>query len=114
MIAIAVCLIVGCFILFDVATGIIKALYNGSIESTVLRKGLYHKLGEIMTVIGAALLEYGAGYINIGIELPLLNVVSIYICTMELVSVFENLAAVNPDLANLFKPYLEKLKQRSD
>ena len=31
---------------------------------------------------------------------------------MEFISVLENLSVVNPDLAKLFKPYLEKLKSK--
>lgn len=107
----AVFIVVACFIAFDIVTGIIKALYNGGINSTALRKGLYHKLSEIVSVAGSVLLELGADYINIGVELPILNVVSVYICVMELVSILENLSNVNPSLSKLFKPYLEKLKK---
>ena len=101
---------VGSFILFDIITGVIKALYKEGLNSTYLRKGLFHKLAEILTVIGSGLLEYGMNYVDIGIEVPVLNVVAIYICIMELISVIENLSEVNPSLAKLFKPYLEKLK----
>lgn len=101
-----------CFILFDIVTGIIKALYNKKLNSTALRKGLFHKLAEVIAVFGTGLLEYGAQYVNIGIDIPLLAVVSAYICIMELISCMENLAEVNPVLGKLFKPYLEKLKQK--
>lgn len=101
---------VACFILFDIITGIIKALYNEGLNSTYLRKGLFHKLSEVIAIIGSGLLEYGMNYIELGVELPVLNVVAIYICSMELVSILENLGEVNPALGKLFKPYLEKLK----
>lgn len=100
------------FIAFDIVTGIVKALYNEGLNSTYLRKGLFHKLSEIIAVAGSGLLEYGLNYIEIGIDLPLLNVVAVYICAMELVSILENLAEVNPMLAKLFRPYLEKLKEK--
>ena len=101
-----------CFILFDVVTGIIKAIYNKKLNSTALRKGLFHKLAEVIAVFGTGLLEYGIQYVNIGIDIPLLGVVSAYICVMELISCMENLAEVNPALGKLFQPYLEKLKQK--
>ena len=101
---------VGVFIVFDIVTGIIKALYNEGLNSTYLRKGLFHKLSEIIAVLGSGLLEYGIAYINLGVDIPVLGVVSAYICGMELVSIIENLCEVNPGLAKLFKPYLEKLK----
>ena len=102
---------VGAFILFDLITGIIKALYNEGLNSTYLRKGLYHKLSEVIVVVGSGLLEYGIQYVELGFDIPVLKVVAIYICSMELVSVLENLAEVNPSLAKLFRPYLEKLKE---
>ena len=107
---IAVCV----FIAFDIITGIIKALYHEGLNSTYLRKGLFHKLSEIIAVGGSGLLEYALNYIEIGIDLPLLNAVAVYICTMELISILENLAEVNPMLAKLFRPYLEKLKEKDN
>lgn len=103
-------IVVAIFIAFDIVTGIMEALYKGEINSTKLRQGLYHKLSEIICVIGAYLLELGTKYIDLGINLHLLNVVCVYICTMELVSILENLCEINPSLAKLFKPYLEKLR----
>ena len=99
------------FILFDVLTGLLKALYHGGINSTKLRLGLYHKAGEVLAVVGSALLEYALAYIQIGVDLPVIDVVSVYICVTELVSILENLAEVNPALARLFKPYLAKLNE---
>lgn len=105
-------IIVGVFILFDIGTGILKGLYRGNINSTTLRKGLYHKLSEVIAIVGSGLIEYGIQYVHIGVEVPVLNVVSVYICITELVSILENLSDVNPNLAKLFKPYLEKLKDK--
>ena len=98
------------FIVFDIVTGVIKAVYKGDINSTYLRQGLYHKLSEIFGVIMGILLEYGATYIELGIDLHLTNIISTYICAMELISIIENICEVNPTLGKLFKPYLEKLK----
>ena len=102
------------FIAFDVLTGLIKAMALEGLNSTVLRKGMYHKLSEIIVVIGAGLLEYGAEYINLGIDLPALFAVASYICIMELVSILENLAMLNPSLHKLFKPILNKLKDEKE
>lgn len=105
---------VGIFIVFDVVTGFIKALYTTGLNSTALRKGLLHKLSELISVAGAGLLEYGLNYIHFGIELPLLVPVATYLCIMELISVIENLCVVNPALSKLFSPYLAKLKKGVD
>lgn len=100
------------FIVFDIVTGFTKALYNKEVDSTMLRRGLFHKLSEVLALLGAFLLGYVAEYIELGIELPLLNVVSVYICTMELVSIVENICEVNPRMFALFSPYLKKLKPK--
>lgn len=102
------------FILFDIVTGIIKALYCDGLNSTYLRKGLFHKLSELIAVVGAYLLEYGIQYINLGFDVPLLKATTAYICLMELISILENLAIVNPSLGRFFKPYLEKLKTKGE
>ena len=102
------------FILFDIISGIIKAIYKEGLNSTVLRQGLFHKLSEVLAVGGSWLLEYAIAYVNLGISLPLINVVSIYICIMELISIIENICAINPKLYKLFQPYLEKLKGDND
>lgn len=107
-------LIVSIFIVFDIVTGVMRALYNDGLNSTALRKGLFHKLSELVATIGAYLLEYGMNYINLGIDVPLLKATTAYICLMELVSILENLADINPILGRFFKPYLEKLKTKDD
>lgn len=105
-------IIVGGFILFDIISGVLKAFATTGLNSTALRQGMYHKLSELLAVVGSGLLERACAYIHLGIDLPLLGIVSVYVCTMEIISVLENLSIVNPDLAKLFKPYLEKLKMK--
>lgn len=107
-------IVVGGFILFDIVTGVIKGLAKEGLNSTLLRKGLFHKISELLAAIGALGLEYGVKYININVELPLLPAVASYICIMELISIIENICEVNPTMYKLFKPYLEKLKNKTE
>lgn len=99
------------FILFDIITGIIKALANEGLNSTILRKGLFHKLSEILSACGSGLLEYGVQYAKLNFTIPLASAVCTYICVMELISIIENLCEINPGMAKFFKPYLNKLRQ---
>lgn len=101
-------------ILFDVITGLLKAIKNHDLDSTILREGLYHKLAEILAMLCPAILYYGAKYTNIDIPFPLPEFVCTYISVMEIVSSIENLCEVNPDLFKLFQPFLKKLKDRGD
>lgn len=99
------------FIIFDVVTGLLKAAKKKKINSTILRKGLFNKASEMLTIIGAGLLEFVTTYIGFEKQIPLLGVTASYICLMELTSIIENLCEINPHLKDFFKPYLEKLKE---
>ena len=102
------------FIVFDVVTGLIKAGYNGNYNSAVMRQGGFHKSMEVMAMAVAYFVEYAIVYINIGVDVPAVPAVTVYICIMELISILENICAVNPQMCALFKPYLDKLKGGND
>lgn len=102
------------FIVFDVVTGLIKAGYNGNYNSAIMRQGGFHKSMEVMAMAIAYFVEYAIVYINIGVDVPAVPAVTVYICIMELISILENICAVNPQMCALFKPYLDKLKGGND
>ena len=104
-------LIPGVFIVLDIVTGIIKAVYKGNVDSTELRKGLFRKLSEVIAIIGAYFIDFALNYLDLGIEPHITVAVITYICVMEIVSIIENLCEVNPQLSNFFKPYINKLKK---
>lgn len=102
------------FMMFDVVTGLIKAGYNGNYNSAIMRQGGFHKSMEVMAMAVAYFIEYAIVYINIGVDVPAVPAVTVYICIMELISILENICAVNPQMCALFKPYLDKLKGGND
>ena len=102
------------FIAFDVVTGLIKAGYNGNYNSAIMRQGGFHKSMEVMAMAVAYFVEYAVAYINIGVDVPAVPAVTVYICIMELISILENICAVNPHMCALFKPYLDKLNGGND
>lgn len=104
----------GCFILFDILTGLLKAWHNKKFDSKVMRQGLFNKMAEVIAIAFAAFLQYGGQYIHLGIELPVVAVVASYICLMEFISVVENLCEVNPHLAKVFAKYLQKAKEKEE
>ena len=102
-----------CFILADVITGLVKAFYCHNVNSTILRKGLYHKIAELMALGVGYGVDFAANYYNFGwgsICVP----VCVYICGMEFISVVENLTIINPDLLKFFQKYLDKIKGGSN
>lgn len=104
----------GLFILFDIITGLIKAWHGKKLDSTNLRQGLFNKLTEILCVAFSAFLEYGAQEINLGFELPMVEIVCAYICLTEFISIIENLCEVNPHLSKFLGKYLQKAKEKED
>lgn len=90
----------------DILTGLLQAGVNNNYNSSVMRKGLYRKLGEIGCVVLAYL-------VNTAISLPI-NItafVSIYIVVMEIISVLENLSAAKVPVPGWI---LTKLKKAAD
>lgn len=109
MIKIAIVTLV--FIIFDILTGFLKAAANHNIDSTALRKGLLHKLSEVVAVVFAFLCEYAVNYISIGVNIPFVVAVCTYIVIMEITSIIENICEANPDMMKFFQKYLSKLKE---
>ena len=95
-----VALIVIAFIVLDVVTGVIQAIKNKTLDSSVMRDGLFHKSAFLIAIALAYACEYAMPYLDLGFTLPIVNLVCIYICLTEVVSVLENLGKINPELAN--------------
>ena len=90
--------IVGVAIVFDIATGITQAIYNKSLDSKILRAGMFHKLSYIFAVALALFLEYACGYLGLGFECKVFIPLAVYIVVTEVISVLENIAKLNPEL----------------
>lgn len=92
--------IVAAFIVLDLATGVMQAVANKTLDSTKMRAGLWHKCGFIMVVVLAALVEWTMQFVDLGFTLPLLVPVCVFIILTEVVSIFENVCQLSPELAN--------------
>lgn len=92
--------IVATFVVMDLVTGVMQAVANKTLDSTKMRTGLWHKCGFVMTVILAALVEWSMQYIDLGFTLPLFVPVCVFIILTEIVSIFENVCKLSPELAN--------------
>lgn len=92
--------IVCVFVVMDLVTGIMQAVANKTLDSTKMRSGLWHKCGFIMAVILAALVECAMQFIDLGFTLPLFVPVCTFIILTEIVSIFENVCRLSPELEN--------------
>lgn len=99
------CLIVLIFIGLDFMTGTIKAIKNNELSSKKLRDGIFKKIALVIVLALGYLLDYGAYYIGMDIPVNVVILISAYIGYMEVVSMIENLAEINPEIVP------EKLKE---
>lgn len=102
----------------DFITGYIKAHCNNDVQSSKMRKGGLNKLGEVVVMITAIGLDVGihalgkyyqAGELsNIAGTVTAIAVFG-YITIMEVISIFENYAEINPEAQWALK-FIKRLK----
>ena len=91
----------------DVLTGVINAWIKGEIKSSILRKGLGKKIGEIVVLaIGELFL------IAMSLPMVVLNGISLYIIVMELISICENLEKLGVPIPNFVKKALASTEEK--
>ena len=106
------CILTLGLIAFDVGTGLLKAWVTKTLNSTNMRQGGVNKLTEVITLFGSWLVNQGLQSSGLGVPFPVFETVVCYLCTMELISVLENLCEINPKLNGLFAPYLQKINKK--
>lgn len=89
------------FIAFDVLTGWLKAIATKTTNSSIMRSGLFHKLGEIVAIIFGYVCEYSLPLIGVNVDIPFAVAIGTYIVLMELASIIENISKINPRLAHI-------------
>lgn len=94
-------IVVAAAILLDIITGLIKAFYTHEFQSSVMRQGLFHKLGELLAVGILYGAEIALPMIGVDANLPLFPAGVGYCTLMELGSIIENLRAFTPGIDNI-------------
>lgn len=98
------------FVVLDLVSGVAAAYARREVESPKLRQGLWHKVGYIFVLFCSIVIEWAMNNgMDLGFNIPLVMPICIWISLMEIVSILENSAKINPDLANI--PGFERLKQ---
>ena len=108
----------------DYATDSWAALSTGTWDSAVARAGLWHKLGSIVAMLVALLLDVAlaeiVNYGDLGFELPFeyksafLPLVAIWYIVTELGSIIENAARLGAPVPKFLISSLKKLKEKAD
>lgn len=91
------------FIVVDILSGLLKALYNKEFKSSVMRNGLFHKAGEILVLGLLYLVEIESAAMGLVAGLPLFKTGCGYVALMEIGSIIENLKAFTPGIDNIIR-----------
>ena len=87
-------------ILLDWVFGIGNAIMKHEFSSEKMRQGIGHKCSELgfilVGIIADAMLSAG---LDLGFNGPILTVIAVYLCIMEIGSLLETFASINPQLA---------------
>lgn len=108
-------LITGAFILLDFITGLIKAFKQKNYCSSVMREGLFHKVGSILVIAFGLLVDYAQTFIDLGVTIPVAISLCAYVILMEIGSIIENVCIINPEIMpDKIKAYFAKLSEKKE
>ena len=85
------------FIIFDIVTGVLQALINGTFQSRKMREGGLRKLCLLIVIAFGVTLDYSQTLVELGFEFPCLKTIAGYITLMEIMSIVENINLAFPD-----------------
>lgn len=100
-------IVIAAAILLDIITGLIKAFYTNTFKSSVMRQGLFHKLGEMLAVAILYGAQIALPMIGVDAHLPLFPAGVGYCVLMELGSIIENLRAFTPGIDTILGKHKE-------
>lgn len=86
------------FILFDVLTGVAVGFLKTGLSSAKSRKGVQHKVGLILAMVLGVLLHVCQQFFDLGIRIPILVFICLYITFTEIISICENIGELSPQL----------------
>lgn len=91
--------------LLDIITGFVNAWSKKEISSSKLRKGISHKVGEIVMIVVPV-------FLTKTIELPntITTFIVCYIIVMEIISIIENLEKLGIKTPKIITDKLEEMK----
>lgn len=94
-------IVCGILIIMDIVCGVVAALRNRELCSSIAREGMYNKIGEVMLLFIGIIANEILGippFDTLGISPNIAYLVAAYIAWAELVSILENICKINPDL----------------
>lgn len=105
---VCVCVLLG-LMFIDITSGSVKAFVNKTTLSRVMYDGLVRKAGIILILALAFLIDCLMIF-----NFQFFNVVAIFYCVYEGLSIIENLGALGVPIPNFLREHLEALKEQTD
>lgn len=103
------------FTVMDYLTGWAQSVYNNTFQSSIMRKGIFHKLAIFAVLLLVALFDWSMNYIDLGVlsSLPISTLVCTGFIIMEIGSVLENLHMINDEIPGSFSGLLNIGKEKT-
>ena len=98
------------FIGMDVVSGMVKAFSTTGFDSSVMRLGFYHKLGEVLAVGLLAAADFYLPIVGVNVDVSFSAIGCAYFVLMEIGSIIENIGTINPELVGPLTKIFAKLK----
>lgn len=104
--------IVAGLVLLDIVTGLLKAWEMNTLSSSVMHTGLLHKCAYFFLIFLCALMQVAQEHYDIWPNFPTVTAICIYIATVEVLSVLENISVMNPEISEW--PIVRQLMRHDD
>lgn len=91
--------------LLDVVSGYASAMKTGTLNSTVMRNGLWNKIAEVFAIIVGKACDicvslFGTEFLGQQVDTPICVAVCAYLSLYELTSIMENIGKLNPSIGD--------------
>ena len=107
-------IIVFAFIVFDIISGLFKAFANEGYNSSKMRQGLTHKMGELFCFLFCVLCDLTLPRLDILLPFSITSGVTVYLVFMEIGSIIENVGLLNPEIGKYLTGIFEKIKEKHE
>ena len=95
----------------DVVTGLAAAWLTHSFQSSKMREGMGHKLGELFAMSLMYGLQWGLPFLGVTVSINFVRYLTFYIVIMELTSIAENIIAMDPEMSGPFSKIMDTLRE---
>ena len=106
--------IVLAFICLDVVSGLSKAFATTGFDSSVMRLGFFHKLGELLSMALCVVVDVGLPRLGVPVDVDFSAVCCVYLAAMEIGSILENIGAISPEIRQPLSKIFAKLRGNFD